>query len=374
MANNFRNRKPSQAVSYDEEELGKLAADPKNSVVDRRTVLIGVPSLAKWALEADETGVVGGLMKQRVVKFVHELLGSMVFMWFVIFSIYVVLDTEKFTGTTTGTATGIEFGTESIHGTEWESGTWDPGAYVGPETGIEFLNTRSSYRATERGIDSILAGLVQGFGLCLALVISAFWSSDFNPTWTFVTMFYPRVGTPTPGGSSMTQSIWTNVVTGLIKILGQHIGFFAGALLAWLVLSTSFPASTPAQIAANIPGVPGVPLGDTFTGYLPTTTQAFVFEMLGSMMQGLLLMVIQFNPASTLSKIPQLTMAFVQTALVIIGFPITGASYNWGRYFGHAVVAFIAGGTFGSLWWLYLLAPLAGHGLAAALFIFVYNF
>jgi len=323
LQHDLRQRKAGTEIGYSASRLRKLQEKTHNIYYDRR-MLSPWPSLSKWAL--DKNNGVSALTKKRVTKFVHEALGSLIFLWFVIFSVWVKVDVNQNTG-----------------------------------GGIELLSIQSLYTA-----------FIQAFGLGLALVASGFWSGDYNSTYTLVTALFP-----TPKDSDGEVSGMSGrVTTAFIKIIGQHLGAFIGALLALVVLGNDdFPGGSTLAAAYGIPGVPGNPLGFGFgftPVFEPTVLQAFLFEMLGSMMLGLLMMIIQFNPPNSLTKYPQLSLPFTLLALVTFGCPITGAAFNWTRYFGHAIVALIAGGTFGALWWLYLLAPLAGHFLAAALFLFVY--
>ena len=321
----LRQRKNQPSINYDAEELRTLQGKRHSVYKSTRTAFPSSwPSLSLWALEPkdpNDTECSSRMTKQRVTKFVYELIASLIFVWFVIFSVWVKVDVTQ------GTFTGIPW----------------------------FLSIQSLY-----------TGWVQAFGLGLALVACGWFSAEINSTYTLITGLFPKSGV----------SIGANMLTALIKIIGQHIGAFAGALLAIAVLGdNSYPGGS--GTSGGIPGVPGNPLGFGFSGvtiYQPTTTQAWVFEFLGSFMLGLLMMIIQFNPASTLTKHPHLTLPFTLLALVVFGCPISGAVFNWTRYFGQAIVAIIAGGTFGPLWWLYLTAPAAGHAVAALFYIFIFRF
>lgn len=316
-------------VGYDAEELRPLSEKSHNVYKDMRTDFpSGVPSLSLWALaKPDPTmDTCSRANKQRITKFVFETLASLIFVWFVVFSVWVKTDVIQ------------------------ESGGGEP---------------------VLLSIQSLYTGFIQAFGLGLALVACGYFSAELNPMYTLVTSFFPRPGDQTMGSTA---------ITGLVKIVGQHLGAFLGALLAYAVLGhDNYPGTSPASTSGyGVPGVPGSPnFGFGYGGtaiYEPTLGQAFVFEMLGSFQLGLLMMIIQFNPPSMLTKYPHITLPFTLLALVTFGCPITGAVFNFARYFGQAIVAAIFGSPFGAHWWVYLLSSLVGMGEAALLYIFVFRF
>lgn len=128
----------------------------------------------------------------------------------------------------------------------------------------------------------------------------------------------------------------------------QLVGGLVGSLATWVTYGDQ--ARTVANLAATVPA-DGVSQG-----------RALLVEALITFV--LVLVVV---PVATDERVPAalapLAVGLVLGALVLLAAPVTGGAVNPARAFGPAVLA----GEVGPLW-LYLLGPLAGGVLAAALY------
>jgi glycerol uptake facilitator-like aquaporin len=181
------------------------------------------------------------------------------------------------------------------------------------------------------------AALIQGLGWALALFLFGFWSGDYNPTYSLVVGFLPKTNV----------SFGVSLLNALVKIVAQHVGAIVGAALVLAVVGSGAFPDAPVPTISDFPN-------------------ALLMEFLGAVWIGWLILTLQFNPRTSSLANPALAIATTVTLLVLFSAPLTGGVFNWAHYFGRAVFA-----GFNSKWWIYLLGPLAGHAVAAFLYVTV---
>jgi glycerol uptake facilitator-like aquaporin len=140
-------------------------------------------------------------------------------------------------------------------------------------------------------------------------------------------------------------------VDALIYILAQLSGGVLGALLAKSLLLDEGRATHYAA-----PQVSSL-LGSNFQGT--------IVEAVGTFCLVLVILAAVFSKKSFKEWAP-LAIGTTLGFIVMVGGPLTGGSFNPARWFGTALVGNTWGGT-----WPYLVGPIVGSLLAAAVFLFV---
>lgn len=181
-----------------------------------------------------------------------------------------------------------------------------------------------------------LAAIALAHGLAIATMVSALGhvsGGHFNPAVTI--------------GAWVAQKIESR--NALAYIAAQLAGAAAGAGL--------LRAALPEQIwrAANL-GTPAV------NGAL-SNGQAVLIEAVLTFFLVWVIFATAVDPEGAFGKIAGLTIGFVFTMDIAMGFGFTGAAINPARWFGPAAVA----GSWDN-WWVWLVGPIAGGIVAASLY------
>ena len=218
-------------------------------------------------------------------------------------------------------------------------------AYIAELVGTLFLvlaigTVVSLYVSTspqsQTGSDFAVVGLVHAFVLFLLIIsFGAASGGHFNPAVTVAAWASRRI----------------DPVDAVVYILAQLSGAVLGALLVKGILLDEGRASDYG--AAKISPL----LGGAFPG--------FVVEALGTFLLVLAVCAVAFNPRARQEWAPLAIGTTLGFGVMIFG-PLTGGSFNPARWFGPALIGDEFGGT-----WPYLLGPLLGALLAAAVYRFV---
>ncbi len=186
------------------------------------------------------------------------------------------------------------------------------------------------------GSDFAVVGLVHAFLLFGLIVMFGVASGGhFNPAVTLAALAIRRI----------------SAIDGVIYMLAQLSGGVLGALLAKGLLLDEGRATNYA--AAEV------------SGYLAGNFQGMIVEGIGTFCLVLVILAAVYSAKSVKDWAP-LAIGTTLGFIVMVGAPLTGGSFNPARWFGPAVVSGEWGGV-----WPYLLGPIVGALLAAAVFRFV---
>lgn len=186
------------------------------------------------------------------------------------------------------------------------------------------------------GSDFAVVGLVQGLTLFGVIVMfGAVSGGHFNPAVTLAAATIRKI----------------SALDAVIYVLAQLSGAVLGALLTKALLLDEGRATHYG--AAQI------------SGYLSGNVAGAVVEGIGAFALVLVILSVVFSKKSLKDWGP-LAIGTTFVFLVMVGGPLTGASFNPARWFGAALVGNTWGGT-----WPYLVGPLVGSLLAVAVWRFV---
>jgi MIP family channel proteins len=186
------------------------------------------------------------------------------------------------------------------------------------------------------GSDFAVIGLVHAFLLFgLVVMFGVVSGGHFNPAVTLAAMAIKRI----------------SAIDGVIYMLAQFSGGVLGALLCKGLLldegrATHYGAAT-------------------VSGLLAGNFQGAIVEAIGTFCLVLVILAAVFSKKSFKDWAP-LAIGTTLGFIVMVGGPLTGGSFNPARWFGPALVGTEWGGV-----WPYLLGPIVGSLLAAAVFRFV---
>jgi MIP family channel proteins len=186
------------------------------------------------------------------------------------------------------------------------------------------------------GSDFAVIGLVHAFLLFgLVVMFGVVSGGHFNPAVTLAAMAIKRI----------------SAIDGVIYMLAQFSGGVLGALLCKGLLldegrATHYGAAT-------------------VSGLLAGNFQGAIVEAIGTFCLVLVILAAVFSKKSFKEWAP-LAIGTTLGFIVMVGGPLTGGSFNPARWFGPALVGNEWGGV-----WPYLLGPIVGSLLAAAVFRFV---
>lgn len=198
---------------------------------------------------------------------------------------------------------------------------------------VLFLSTGNE---AQFGTDFAVIGLVHAFLLFgLIVMFGVVSGGHFNPAVTLAAAAIRRIAP----------------VDALIYMLAQLSGAVLGALAAKGLLLDEGRATNYA--AAEVSGL----LGGNFQG--------MIVEGIGTFCLVLVILAAVFSKKSFKEWAP-LAIGTTLGFIVMVGGPLTGGAFNPARWFGPALVANDWGGV-----WPYLLGPILGSLLAAAVFKFV---
>lgn len=186
------------------------------------------------------------------------------------------------------------------------------------------------------GSDFAVVGLVHAFLLFgLVVMFGVVSGGHFNPAVTLAAAAIKRI----------------SPIDAAIYMLAQLSGGVLGALLVKGLLLDEGRATNygAAQVSAL--------LGSNFQGA--------IIEAIGTFCLVLVILAAVFSKKSFKEWAP-LAMGTTLGFIVMVGGPLTGGSFNPARWFGPALVANEWGGV-----WPYLVGPIVGSLLAAAVFRFV---
>ena len=201
-------------------------------------------------------------------------------------------------------------------------------------TSVVVLYVASGQNA-QFGSDFAVVGLTHAFVLfTLIASVGVASGGHFNPAVTAAFIALRRI----------------DPVDGLVYILAQLSGGVLGALMTkWLLLDEG---------RASDYGVPQV------SDLVGSAAQGAAIEGIGAFLLVLTVLTLALNPETR--KWAPLAIGASLGFLVMVFGPLTGGSFNPARWFGPALV----GNDFTDAW-LYVLAPLVGGVVAAALYRFV---
>jgi glycerol uptake facilitator len=186
------------------------------------------------------------------------------------------------------------------------------------------------------GSDFAVVGLAQGFALLgLVVMFGAVSGGHFNPAVTLAAGVLKRI----------------SPIDAVIYMLAQLSGAVLGALLTKGLLldegrATHYGAPTVSSL-----------LSGNFAGS--------VVEAVGTFCLVLVILVAVFSKKGA-KEWAAVAIGTTLTFIVMVGGPLDGGSFNPARWFGPALV----GNTWGGVW-PYLVGPIVGSLLAAAVFKFV---
>jgi MIP family channel proteins len=186
------------------------------------------------------------------------------------------------------------------------------------------------------GTDFAVIGLVHAFLLFgLIVMFGVVSGGHFNPAVTLAAWVIRRIST----------------LDGIIYILAQLSGGVLGALLCKGLLldegrATHYGAASVSEL-----------LGNNFRGS--------IVEAIGTFCLVLVILAAVYSRKSFKEWAP-LAIGTTLGFIVMVGGPLTGGSFNPARWFGPALVGNEWGGV-----WPYLVGPIVGSLLAAAVFRFV---
>jgi MIP family channel proteins len=198
---------------------------------------------------------------------------------------------------------------------------------------VLFLSTGEQ---AQFGTDFAVIGLVHAFLLFgLVVMFGVVSGGHFNPAVTLAAMAIKRI----------------SAIDGVIYMLAQFSGGVLGALLCKGLLldegrATHYGAATVSPLLAGNP-------------------QGAIIEAIGTFCLVLVILAAVFSKKSFKDWAP-LAIGTTLGFIVMVGGPLTGGSYNPARWFGPALVGNEWGGV-----WPYLVGPIVGSLLAAAVFKFV---
>jgi len=193
--------------------------------------------------------------------------------------------------------------------------------------------------AAQTGSDFAVIGLVHAFVLFgLIITFGEVSGGHFNPVITLAAAFLRRI----------------DPVDAVVYILAQLSGGVLGALIVKGLLLDEGRATDYG--AAQISDL----LGGSFA--------AAVVEGLGAFLLVLVVCAVALNPRARQEWAPLAIGTTLGFAVMIFG-PLTGGSFNPARWFGPALIGDAFNG-FSDVW-PYILGPIVGAGLAAALYRFV---
>ena len=196
-----------------------------------------------------------------------------------------------------------------------------------------FLSTGSQ---AQFGSDFAVIGLVHAFLLFgLIVMFGVVSGGHFNPAVTIAALAIKRI----------------SAIDGVIYILAQLSGGVLGALLTKALLLDEGRATNYG--AAQVSGL----LAGNFAGT--------IVEAIGTFCLVLVILAAVFSKKSFKEWAP-LAIGTTLGFIVMVGGPLTGGSFNPARWFGPALVS----NTWGDVW-PYLVGPIVGALLAAAVFRFV---
>lgn len=186
------------------------------------------------------------------------------------------------------------------------------------------------------GSDFAVVGLVHAFLLFgLIVMFGVVSGGHFNPAVTLGALAIRRIAP----------------IDAAIYMLAQLSGGVLGALLAKGLLLDEGRATQYAS--AEVSGL----LGGAFQG--------MIVEGIGTFCLVLVILAAVFSKKSFKEWAP-LAIGTTLGFIVMVGGPLTGGSFNPARWFGPALVA----NNWGDVW-PYLVGPILGSGLAAAVYTFV---
>ena len=188
----------------------------------------------------------------------------------------------------------------------------------------------------QQGSDFAVVGLVHAFVLFgLIMAFGAVSGGHFNPAVTIAAAALRRI----------------DPLDALVYILAQLSGGVLGALLVkGLLLDEGRIANYGAATISPL-------LGGNFAG--------MIVEGIGTFLLVLVVCAVAFNPRARQEWAPLAIGTTLGFAVMFLG-PLTGGSFNPARWFGPALIGDEFGGT-----WPYLLGPLIGALLAAAVYRFI---
>jgi aquaporin Z len=185
-------------------------------------------------------------------------------------------------------------------------------------------------------IRRVMIGL--GMGLTAIALIYSPWGkrsgAHMNPA---VTLTFLRLGHVTPRDA-------------LCYMLAQFVGGTIGVFVGWAVIGAAF-AEPPINFVTTVPGAQGL-------------AAAFIAELLISML--LMGVVLYASNSARHTRYTGLYAGALVAVYISIEAPLSGMSMNPARTFASALPA----GVWTSFW-VYLIAPIAGMQLAAALHLFL---
>ena len=228
-----------------------------------------------------------------------------------------------------------------------------------------FIATWSQINQAKFGGDVITVALAQGVGVWFIMHALGAISADFNPIITFAEMLMPhwrqelvkneepseRTGFYSVAGKSWIKAI----ILGFTAIVGSFGGSLLGALLGGVLdVADAYEYGTPViNVGAGI-----------------TQGVALLVEAMGTAIWFWAILVAFQDRYRTRIVNPEAFLAFVWTALVMLSYNFTGASFNFWRHLAPALLSGIFDTPASAGAWVYYVGPAIG-ALIALVWFFV---
>jgi len=213
---------------------------------------------------------------------------------------------------------------------------------------IATLGTTVGRRFGDPITETITTALAQGFGLFAALsLVPKKIPFCINPTITLIELFM--------GHSRTIHSSWIHgIIYTILAMAFSLVGSITGA------------AITSAIDSSEVLGLPiPRPINANFT-----VGSIFLLEVIGSFLLAWIFFIVSYDPKPRKMKNGAHILGLALASLVFIGNNYTGASFNWIRHFGPLVLS----GQYRPLTdWIYYIAPLVGHIVAALAWYFLFR-
>jgi MIP family channel proteins len=201
-----------------------------------------------------------------------------------------------------------------------------------------FVSTGSQ---AQFGSDFAVVGLVHAFLLFgLIVMFGVVSGGHFNPAVTLAAAVIKRI----------------SPLDAVIYMFAQLIGAVGGAFLTKALLLDEGRAAhwgTP-EVSALLSGNPA----------------GLIVEVVGTFCLVLVILSAVYSKKSFKDWAP-LAIGTTLGFIVMVGGPLTGGSFNPARWFGPALANVASGNGFAGSWWIYILGPVLGALLAAAVFRFI---
>ena len=222
---------------------------------------------------------------------------------------------------------------------------------------------------------AVMWGLAVAFGIYVAGPVSG---AHFNPAVTITMAVFrgfprsriiPYIVSQIAGaftGAACVYALWSGYFPRAIEKMGIEIGA-PGSQKLMMIFSCFYP--NPGGIGADASAMATVGPGAAF--FVEVVLTMFLLLMIFALTE-------PDNPGLPQAGLGPIFIGLTVTAIVGVGGPLTMDAVNPVRDFGPRLFAYVAGfgriafpGPRGNEWWLYILAPIIGGLIGAAVYRFL---